>query len=148
MATPTASRPGSRPNHAIVNFGHLREANTYAWRGDVVSLATLVDHRFGQMRDQVHTWQATIDDQALVFTTHPGPDLPESTDWDEDGGEPGYWTGEASLPRSAQFERTAVHVYQPAWDEETDALALVGVRLPALHPRVRAAGPLRRGGAA
>ena len=26
------------------------------------------------------------------------------------------------MPRTAQFERTAVHIYQPAWDEETDSL--------------------------
>jgi hypothetical protein len=81
----------------------------------------VLDHRFGQMRDQVHAWQATIDHDAIVFTTHPGSDVAQSTDWDEDG-EPGYWTGEASMPRSAQFERTAVHIYQPAWDETTDAL--------------------------
>ncbi|MDZ7733182.1 MAG: hypothetical protein U5R31_08725 [Acidimicrobiia bacterium] len=54
-----------------MNFGHLREANTYGWRSDTVSLATVVDHRFGQMRDQIHTWQATVDPEALVFTTHP-----------------------------------------------------------------------------
>lgn len=108
-------------NHAVVNFGHLREANTYAWRGDHVSLATVVDHRFGQMRDQVHTWTAAIDADAIVFTTHPrsGPD--QTTDWGSDG-KPGYWTGEASMPRSAQHERTGVHIYQPAWDENTDAL--------------------------
>ena len=108
-------------NHAVVNFGHLREANTYAWRGDGVALASVLDHRFGQMRDQVHAWQATIDHDALVFTTHPATDPEASTNWDDDG-EPGYWTGEASMPRSAQFERTAVHIYQPAWDEGTDAL--------------------------
>jgi hypothetical protein len=108
-------------NHAVVNFGHLREANTYAWRGDGVALASVLDHRFGQMRDQVHAWQATIDHDALVFTTHPGTDVEASLDWDDDG-EPGYWTGEASMPRSAQFERTAVHIYQPAWDEGTDSL--------------------------
>jgi hypothetical protein len=34
----------------------------------------------------------------------------------------GYWTGEASLPRSAQFERTAIHIYQPAWDESSNPL--------------------------
>jgi len=56
-----------------------------------------------------------------VFTTHPGTDVAESTDWDDDG-EPGYWTGEASMPRSGQFQRTAVHIYQPAWDESTDPL--------------------------
>ncbi len=31
-ATPTVSRSGCRENHAVVNFGHLREANTYSWR--------------------------------------------------------------------------------------------------------------------
>ena len=64
----------------------------------------------------------TIDDDALVFTTHPGPDLARVDRLGRDDGEPGYWTGEASMPRSAQFERTAVHIYQPAWDESTDAL--------------------------
>jgi len=108
-------------NHAVVNFGHLREANTYAWRGDAVSLASVLDHRFGQMRDQVHSWVATIDAEALVFTTHPSTEVDETLDWDSDG-KPGYWTGEASMPRSAQFERTAIHIYQPAWDETTDPL--------------------------
>ena len=107
-------------NHAVVNFGHLREANTYAWRGDAVSLASVIDHRFGQMRDQVHSWVATIDAEALVFTTHPSTGIDETTDWNADGT-PGYWTGEASMPRSAQFERTGIHIYQPAWDETTDA---------------------------
>ncbi|MEZ5380684.1 MAG: hypothetical protein R2754_02680 [Microthrixaceae bacterium] len=114
-------RPWLQKNHAVVNFGHLREANSYAWRGDAVSLASVVDHRFGQMRDQAHSWQAAIDANALVFTNHPVTDVDDSTDWGDDG-RPGYWTGEASMPRSAQHERTAVHIYQPAWDESTDEL--------------------------
>lgn len=104
-----------RDNHAVVNFGHLREAHTYAWRGDVVAMSTVLDHRFGQMRDQVHAWQATVDPGAFVFTTHPAKDLPEGEDWTGDD-KPGYWTGEASIPRSAQHERTGIHIYQPAWD--------------------------------
>jgi len=106
-------------NHAVVNFGHLREANTYAWRGDDASLASVVDYRFGQMRDQAHAWMAAIDPDAIVFTNHPrtGPD--QTTDWGSDG-KPGYWTGEASMPRSAQHERTGVHIYQPAWGENSD----------------------------
>ena len=114
-------RPWLQKNHAIVNFGFLGEANTYAWRGDAVSLASVQDHRFGQMRDQAHSWQAAIDADALVFTNHPVTDRDESTDWAEDG-RPGYWTGEASMPRSAQHERAAIHIYQPAWDETTDEL--------------------------
>ena len=108
-------------NHAIINFGHLREANTYGWRGEHVSLASVLDHRFGQMRDQIHAWQATVDAEAYVFTTHPRTDLPESEDWSEDD-KPGYWTGEASVPRTAQHERTGIVIYQPAWDETTDDL--------------------------
>ena len=114
-------RPWLRQNHNIVNFGFLSEANTYAWRGDDVPLASVQDHRFGAMRNQAHSWQAAIDADALVFTNHPVTDRDESTDWDDDG-RPGYWTGEASMPRSAQYERAAIHIYQPAWDEGADEL--------------------------
>lgn len=118
---PARIKQWTHDNHAIINFGHLREANTYGWRGDEVSLATVLDHRFGEMRDQIHTWQATIDPEAYVFTTHPLTDLPEATDWSDDD-KPGYWTGEASIPRAAQHERTGIFIYQPAWDETTDEL--------------------------
>ncbi|MEZ5168022.1 MAG: hypothetical protein R2695_16605 [Acidimicrobiales bacterium] len=60
-----------------------------------------------------------------MFTTHPMTGLAESTDWSDDDA-PGYWTGDASMPRTAQFERTAVHIYSPLYDETTDPiLALV-----------------------
>jgi len=109
-------------NYMILNLGGLDEANTYAWRSPQVSLASVLDHRKGQMRDQVQIWQATIDPTARVFTTHPMTGLPESTEWREDGGEPGYWTGDASMPRTAQFERTAIHIYSPLWDRTTDPI--------------------------
>jgi hypothetical protein len=106
-------RPWLRENHAAVNFGHLREANTYTWRGPHGSMSSVLDHRFGQMRDQIRTWQARLG-TGHVFTQHPA-DAP-SGDGTSEKGKPGYWTGEASIPRSAQHERTSVHVYQPAWD--------------------------------
>ena len=106
---------------AVINFGFLSEANTYAYRDAKVSLASVLDHRFGEMRDQGHAWQAAIDENAMMFTTHPVTPPASSTDWRDDS-EPGYWTGDASMPRSAQFERTAVHIYQPKWDESTDPL--------------------------
>lgn len=118
---PERIKQWEQANHAIINFGHLREANTYGWRGDQVALASVLDHRFGQMRDQIHTWQATIDPEAFVFTTHPLTDLIEGEDWTGDA-KPGYWTGEASIPRGAQHERTGIFIYQPAWDETTDSL--------------------------
>lgn len=109
------------PRSAVINFGFLAEAHTYAYRDDKVSLATVLDHRAGEMRDQAHSWQAAIDENALVFTNHPVTDPDKSTEWRDDGA-PGYWTGEASMPRSAQHQRTAVHLYLPAWDESTDPL--------------------------
>lgn len=118
---PERIREWVHDRHAVVNFGFLSEANTYAWRSPDVALASVVDHRFGEMRDQAHAWQAQIDADALVFTNHPVKDLEQSLEWRDDG-EPGYWTGEASMPRSAQHERTAIHIYQPAWDESTDDL--------------------------
>ncbi len=105
---------------AAVNSGFLSAANTYAYRDANVSLASVLDHRFGELRDDAHSWQAAIDERALVFTTHPVTDVAQTTVWGEDPA-PGYWTGEASMPRSAQHRRTAIHVYQPAWDESTDA---------------------------
>jgi len=106
---------------AVINFGFLSEANTYAYRDAKVSLASVLDHRFGEMRDQGHAWQAAIDENAMMFTTHPVTPPADSTEWGDDD-EPGYWTGDGSMPRCAQFERTAVHIYQPKWDESTDPL--------------------------
>ncbi len=118
---PEKLRAWIHPRSAVINFGFLAEANTYAYRDDKVSLATVIDHRAGEMRDQVQAWQAAIDENAMVFTNHPVTEVAESTEWRDDGA-PGYWTGEACMPRSAQHRRTAVHLYVPGWDESTDAL--------------------------
>ncbi|MCB0978752.1 MAG: hypothetical protein KDB02_14965 [Acidimicrobiales bacterium] len=118
---PVRIRDWLQPRSAAINFGFLSEANTYAYRNDRVSMATVLDHRPGEMRDQAHAWVAAIDENAMVFTNHPVTDVDRSTDWRSDG-RPGYWTGEASMPRSAQFERTSVHIYLPKWDQSLDPL--------------------------
>ncbi len=118
---PAKIRVWEQERAAVINFGFLSEANTYAYREPKVSLASVLDHRFGEIRDQGHAWQAAIDENAMVFTTHPVPDVAASTVWGDDS-DPGYWTGEASMPRSAQHRGTAVHIYQPKWDESTDPL--------------------------
>lgn len=126
---PVKIRDWEQKRAAVINFGFLSEANTYAWRHPKVSLASVVDHRKGEMRDQAHAWQAAIDEGAMMFTTHPVTEPTSSTGW-ETSNAPGYWTGSGSMPRSAQFERTAVHLYNPAWDASTDALvwAVLGYR--------------------
>jgi hypothetical protein len=100
-------------------FGVLGEANTITWRSPEAMLSSVVDHRPGDKRDQVHSWQATLDADALVFTTHPSRPTPQSLDWSDDDG---YWTGTASNPRSAQYRNAAVHLYAPAYDSPGDPL--------------------------
>ncbi len=118
---PERIRVWEQERAAVINFGFLSEANTYAYREPKVSLASVLDHRFGEMRDQGHAWVASIDENAQVFTTHPVTEPAPSTIWADDDA-PGYWTGEASMPRSAQHRGTGVHIYQPKWDEATDPL--------------------------
>jgi hypothetical protein len=99
--------------------GVLGEAHTYTWRSPEAMLSSVIDHRFGDAMDQAHAWQATLDPQAVVFTTHPTKDLPSTTDWGSDNG---YWTGTASMPRSAQRDRVAIHLYRPSYASPNDPL--------------------------
>jgi hypothetical protein len=53
-------------------------------------------HHLGLVGIQQHVWQATLDDDALLWGTHPGP-----SDGDHSAS---YWTGGGSLPRVDQHE--------------------------------------------
>jgi hypothetical protein len=79
-------------------------------------LSSALDNRKGSLAAQVHAWQATFDANALVFTNHPVTPPVESTVWGEDTeATGGYWTGEASMPRSAQHENVAIQIYAPQY---------------------------------
>jgi hypothetical protein len=93
----------------------LNEVHTYTWRGKDAMLSTALDYRKGFRAAQVHSWQATLDAQAVVFTNHPATPLVPSTSWADDSQDGGYFTGEASMPRSAQFENAAIHIYAPQY---------------------------------
>jgi hypothetical protein len=95
------------------------EAHTYTWRSPEAMLSCAVDHRFGDAMEQAHAWQATLGPEAVVFTTHPTKGVPRSLDWGQDSG---YWTGTASMPRSAQRHRAAIHIYQPSYESPTDPI--------------------------
>ncbi len=118
-AGPAAAQLAAHELAPMAAFGVLAEANTYTWRSPEVMLSSVVDHRFGDKRDQAHSWQATIDPDALVFTTHPSAPTPQSLEWREDDG---YWTGSASMPRTAQHHNVAIHVYSPDYEGATDPL--------------------------
>jgi hypothetical protein len=102
--------------------GLNKEVNTYTWRTPDYMLSTAQDYRKGSRGDQYHSWQATFDANAQVFTTHPGEPPRTNTTWSDDG-EPGSWTGTASQPRSAQYENVAIHLYAPQYQPMTGIFA-------------------------
>jgi hypothetical protein len=108
----------------IADFGVLKEVHTYTYRTGDYMLSAALDHRKGNRSQQVHSWQATLGERAMVFTNHPGyypvpldaKSVPEDWNWQhEDEPGPGYWTGEASHPRSAQHLNVGIHIYAPQY---------------------------------
>ncbi|WP_394823694.1 hypothetical protein [Pendulispora albinea] len=103
---------------AILNFGLLQGVDTYTYRTGDSMLSSAVDYRKGTFNNQMHSWQATFDARALVFTNHPFRPLAQSGDWLDDPEEGGYWNGEATAPRSAQHKNVAIHIYAPQYPQQ------------------------------
>lgn len=99
---------------AVINFGLLEEVNTHTHRTADYLLSSAQDYRKGALNGQIHAWQATFGRDAILFTQHPAVPIVESTAWRDDP-DPGYWTGEASMPRTAQHENVAIHLYAPQY---------------------------------
>src|SRR5262245_57003200 len=100
-------------------------------------LSSALDYRPGAFGEQYHAWQATLDERAVVFTTHPR-NLPErGTEWPDSDS---YWTGTGSMPRSAQDENVAIHLYAPSFASQSgppldhfQSLAQTHAYLPTEH---------------
>ena len=93
-----------------INVGLLGAVDTVTWRSPHAMLSTAQDYRPGCFGQQYHAWQATLDEDAVVFTTLPGNEPRPGTRWvDADL----YWSGTGAMPRSAQVGDTAVHLYAP-----------------------------------
>jgi hypothetical protein len=73
-------------------------------------LSTAQDYRPGVFSEQTQISQATLDEHALVFTTHPKNEPQVGTQWPDDDG---YWTGNGSLPRAAQHGAVSISIYDP-----------------------------------
>jgi hypothetical protein len=123
---------------SMLGFALLGAVDTYTYRSDSVMLSTAQSYRPGYASEQHHISQATLDEQAIVFTTHPKNEPQSGTQWPDDDG---YWTGNGSLPRAAQHGALSISLYAPAF-------AAHRVPLPRLHACVLPAGALRRGRAA
>lgn len=103
---------------AILSLGLLKEVNSYTYRDAACMLSSAQDHRKGSNSAQIHAWQATLDPRAMVFTQHPAVPAQPPSEWvGRTDGQPGYWTGSSSLPRSAQQRNVAIHLYEPQYPQ-------------------------------
>ena len=117
-----ALRQLSHDLHRLVNAGLLERVETYTWRNGHGMLSTAQSYRPGCVGYQHHISQATFDEHAVVFTTHPGngpsPAAGDYRDHDR------WWTGSATMPRAVQHGRVAVQIYAPGFaSSDVDVLA-------------------------
>ena len=103
-------------------------------------LSTAQDYRPGVFSEQIHAWQATLDEHAIVFTTHPKNEPHEDTRWPDSDG---YWTG-IGFDAACRAARCGGDLHLRAAVRAARA-APRSLRLPRLHARVLPAGALRRG---
>lgn len=109
---PDAQRRLARQLEPMIAYPALTEVDTYTYRTDDVMLSTAQSYRPGKSGHQHHISQATLDEHAVVFTTHPGSEPERGPGWT--GGDR-YWTGGGSLPRAAQQGALSISLYAPAF---------------------------------
>jgi hypothetical protein len=81
------------------------EVNTVTHKTPDTMLSSAQDYRPGEKGSQEHIWQATMGPDAVVFTSHPAC-MSES-----EAHHPGFWLGNAVLPRAAQWKDVLFAVY-------------------------------------
>ena len=109
---PRAAQELAQVLASMVAAGVLSEVDTITYRSGDVMLSSAQDYRAGDFGEQYHAWQATLDERAVVFTTHPKEEPEVGTEWPDGDG---YWTGTGSMPRSAQHGSAAIHIYRPSF---------------------------------
>jgi hypothetical protein len=107
---PAASRQLAHTLRCMINIGVLSAVDTVTWRSPHAMLSSAQDYRPGCFGNQYHAWQATLNEDAVVFTTLPGNE-PRAGDRFVDADL--YWSGTGAMPRSAQQGAAAIHLYAP-----------------------------------
>jgi hypothetical protein len=110
---PNQARQLAYALRCMINAAVLEKVDTATYRSHHAMLSSAQDYRPGCFGEQYHAWQATLDEDAVVFTTHPGNEpFQGGTRW-PDGDK--YWTGTGSMPRSTQYGDVVINQYAPAF---------------------------------
>jgi hypothetical protein len=87
------------------------EAEVVIYKTPDYMLSSAQDYRPGKRGQGEHIWQATLGHDAVVFGTHPA-NMSES-----DAYRNGFWRGNASLPRVAQWKDALIALYRLPQDD-------------------------------
>lgn len=103
----------SKEHHSAGAEGGLPalEVDTAAYRTPDYLLSSVQDYQPGQRGNCEHVWQATFGPDAFVFVNHP------ACMSEDPAHQPGFWLGNASLPRTAQWKDTLVSVFHLPEDD-------------------------------
>jgi hypothetical protein len=119
---------GGFADGSLTTGGH-----TQVFRTPDTMLSSVQDYRKGRLAWQLHPWQATLGDEAVVFTTMPASfrgiiGAPGGLNAGLDA-----WTGSLSLPRIIQVDDVAVILYDRPG--ELERFVLSGQQTHAYFPR-------------
>ena len=92
-----------RERHAVSN---THAVNKVTYKTPDSMLCSAQDYYPGRRGAQEHIWQATLGPAATVFVTHP------ACTSEHDARQPNYWSGNAVLPRVAQWKDALIAIYQ------------------------------------
>ena len=79
---------------------YLSRVNILTYKTPDYLISCAQDFRKGGHGFQQHIWQATLDDEAIVFTNHPGR-----------YSRPSYWAGNDIMPRAVQFKNCVISLF-------------------------------------
>ncbi|MGI5894726.1 MAG: hypothetical protein ACOX6P_09065 [Candidatus Merdivicinus sp.] len=96
-------KQGVQPEPCRVST-YMSRVNILNFRTPDYFLSCAQDFRKGQLGFQQHIWQATFEDDAVIFTTHPGT-------LGIGDGRPDFWSGNHFHPRALQYRNTVVCIY-------------------------------------
>lgn len=101
IAIDTAEEILSKERHA-----GSPDANLVTYKTSDYMLSSVQDYRPGEHGAEEHVWQATLSPEAVVFSNHP------ACVSEDEAQRPGWWRGNAVLPRIAQWKDVLVAVYK------------------------------------
>jgi hypothetical protein len=87
------------------------EVNQVMYKTPDYLLSSAQAYRAGEKGKAEHIWQATMGPDAVVFVNHPA--CVEETEADR----PGFWSGNAVLPKVAQWKNTLIAIYNLPEDD-------------------------------